>query len=391
MRILRLVRSMDPAAGGVTEAIRSMAVASARQGHVVEVASLDAPDASFLRDFPFRVHALGPAWLGYGYSPRLVPWLKAHARDFDVVIVDGLWQYHGLAAWRVLRKGPVPYVVMPHGMLDPWFRRNYPLKHLKKLAYWSLVERQLFSSARAIVYSCEEERARGSHSFPGYVARDQVALLGIDAGGAGWARQDLAEEFFSRRPALDQKRLLLFLGRLVSIKGCDDLLRGFACEASHNASLHLVMAGPDQDGWCADLQELARALGVEDRITWTGMLRGREKWSAVMAAEALIAPSHHESFGLAVVEALACGKPVLISDKVNIWREITQDGAGFAADDSEDGVRELLRRWVALTSVERESMAHQATECFNRRFEIDGAVRELTAMLAVVVSGKPSA
>lgn len=391
MRILRLVRSLDPAAGGVTEAIRSMAMASARQGHVVEVVSLDAPDASFLRDFPFRVHALGPAWLGYGYSPRLVPWLKAHARDFDVVIVDGLWQYHGLAAWRVLRKGPVPYVVMPHGMLDPWFRKSYPLKHFKKLLYWWLVERNLLASARLTCFTCEEERRVSALSFPGYRVRPGVATLGLVRPDIQGEPRELAEQFAQTHPALQGKRIVLFLGRLAEKKGCAELIRGFASVAREEQALCLVMAGPDQEGLQAGLARQAEVLGIADRVIWPGMLQGQDKWRAFMASEVFILPSHQENFGLAVAEALACGKPVLISDKVNIWREITQDGAGFAADDSEDGVRELLRRWVALTAVERESMANQAAECFNRRFEIDGAVRELTAMLAVVVSGKPSA
>ncbi len=84
----------------------------------------------------FRLYALGPGFLKYSYCARLVPWLRENARKFDIVIVNGIWQYQSFAVQHVLRDGSVPYVVYTHGMLDPWFKQRYPLKHLKKMLYW---------------------------------------------------------------------------------------------------------------------------------------------------------------------------------------------------------------------------------------------------------------
>jgi glycosyltransferase involved in cell wall biosynthesis len=75
-------------------------------------------------------------------------------------------------------------------------------------------------------------------------------------------------------------------------------------------------------------------------------LRKSEKWGVLYGCEAFVLPSHQENFGIAVVEALACGKPVLISDQVNIWREIVEDGAGIAEADTEEGVVKLLKKFL---------------------------------------------
>ncbi len=167
------------------------------------------------------------------------------------------------------------------------------------------------------------------------------------------------EAFLRSFPELRNKRLLLFLGRLHEKKGCDLLIDAFAAVSRENPALHLVLAGPDAGGMQAALSRRAAALGLS-AITWTGMLRGDAKWGAFRAAEAFVLPSHQENFGIAVTEALACGVPVLISKRVNIWREIEQDNAGLVDDDTAAGTQRLLRRWLALAPAERSAMATRA-------------------------------
>jgi glycosyltransferase involved in cell wall biosynthesis len=119
----------------------------------------------------------------------------------------------------------------------------------------------------------------------------------------------------------------------------------------------------------------------ESPITFTGMLTGNLKWGAFAAAEAFVLPSHQENFGIAVVEALACSTPVLISNKVNIWREIVNDDAGFADEDDRDGTTRLIERWIRTPAAERETMRVNARTCFERRFEINRAVDSLLQVL----------
>src|SRR5439155_16750291 len=160
------------------------------------------------------------------------------------------------------------------------------------------------------------------------------------------------EAFLKAFPHLRDKRILLFLGRLHEKKGCDLLLQAFADLAGSSkqvpAELHLVMAGPAKDEYGEFLKNLAVKLRIDSRVTWTNMLAGDLKWGAFHSAEAFILPSHQENFGIAVAEALACGLPVLISNRVNIWREIRLHGAGFVEGDDLKGTQRLLKSWVAL-------------------------------------------
>jgi glycosyltransferase involved in cell wall biosynthesis len=119
------------------------------------------------------------------------------------------------------------------------------------------------------------------------------------------------------------------------------------------------------------LKEMARELGVSDRISWPGILRDEAKWGAFYCAEAFVLPSHQENFGIAVAEALACGVPALVSDKVNIWREIKSSGAGLIAPDTVAGTTHMLREWLSLTAEERQLMGQRARELFRSRFTVD--------------------
>ncbi len=142
------------------------------------------------------------------------------------------------------------------------------------------------------------------------------------------------------------------------------------------------MAGPSaNESYLQQLQQLARTTGAQSAITFTGMLTGELKWGAFSAAEVFVLPSHQENFGIAVVEAMACGTPVLVSNKVNIWREIVSDGAGFADEDDRDGTTRLLQRWLELPQAEAEQMRRAARASFAARFEIQQATDSLLRVL----------
>ncbi len=134
MKILRCIHSLDPAIGGPLESVKQSSRALVCRGHTVEVVSLDAPTAPWLQKFPTNVHALGPGRGSYGHSARFVPWLKGRHAQYDAVVVHGIWQYHSFGVWRAMRKTATPYFVVPHGMLDPWFNRNYPAQASQEVA-----------------------------------------------------------------------------------------------------------------------------------------------------------------------------------------------------------------------------------------------------------------
>jgi glycosyltransferase involved in cell wall biosynthesis len=348
-------------------------------GHDVEVVTLDDPSQDYVSGYSLPVRALGPSLGTYGYNPRLTGWLRNHASRFDAVLVHGLWQYHGFGAWRALRGSRIPYYVFPHGMLDPWFKTTYPLKHLKKQLYWPWADYRLLRDARAVLFTSEEERRLARQSFSRYDAREVVVDYGTSAPPADADR--LRQAFFSQHPQLRGKRLLLFLGRIHPKKGCDLLIEAFARAAVADQPLHLVLAGPDQTGWVSSLRSLAATAGVADRVAFLGMLQGDIKWGAVYASEAFALPSHQENFGIAVAESLGCALPVLISDKVNIWREVEADQAGIVNPDSLEGTERSLRTWLAMSESARTGMRERARSCFERRFTAEAMARSLLGVL----------
>jgi glycosyltransferase involved in cell wall biosynthesis len=378
MRILHTIRSVNPEGGGVIETVKQFSRVLEQQGHSVTIASLDAPEDRWVKECPHAVQALGPGRGNYGMSHKFVPWIQEHTRSFDAVIVNGLWQYNSYGVWKALRGSATPYFVFPHGMLDPWFKRTYPLKHAKKWLYWPWAEYRVLRDASAVLFTCEQERLLARESFWLYRCHERVVTLGIARPEGDAPRQ--REVFLNAFPQCRGKRLVLFLGRIHEKKGCDLLIRAFAGTASLNPQLQLVMAGPEQQD-STQWRGLAEELGIADRVVWTGMLSGDLKWGALHSAEVFALPSHQENFGIAVAEALACGVPALISREVNIWREVVDSGAGLAESDTAEGATQLLRTWLSLPVEQQQAMRQAARQCFADRYEIHRATEILLLAL----------
>ncbi|HIF58093.1 MAG TPA: glycosyltransferase [Rhodospirillales bacterium] len=380
MNTLRIIRSANPKGGGVIESVIQSALAIKKLGHTVELLCLDASDSEWLKNTSVKIHAVGPAKGNYGYCPKLNDWLQQHHEEYNHFIIDGLWQYHGLAAHSVLLKNNRQYFVYIHGMLQPWFKVTYPLKHLKKWLYWPWAEYRILRDARQVFFTTDEERLLARESFWLYKCNEKIMPIGTSAEIGD--KDSQVSEFKNEFPNLNNKKYLLYLGRIHPIKGIDILIKSFAAQQGLLSDMQLVIAGPDQVGWQAELEQLAISLGVADKITWTGMLSGDIKWGAYHCADAFVLPSHTESFGIVVAEALSCRLPVLISNKVNIWREIEADYAGLVADDTLAGCGQLIAQWQDLSQIEKEAMGKQARQCFLNHFEINQAVESLVRALS---------
>ena len=377
LKILQLVHTLDPSVGGVAAAVLALSRGLARRGHKLDIVVLDDSASPWLVDIALPIHALGAGLTSYRYSSKLLPWLKKQGRDYDRVIVNGIWQYLSFAAWRRYAGSSIPYYVFPHGMLDPWFKETFPLKHLKKWLYWPWAEYRVLRDAAAVIFTSEEERSQARKSFWLYRCREKVSPLGVEAPPIS---SNAKLEFLSRYPQLQNARIFLFLGRLHPKKGCDMLLEAFA-QMRSNDSISLILAGPDQVGWESDLRRQVTRLNLTNRVVFTGMLEGSMKQGAFANAEAFVLPSHQENFGISVVEALAASVPVLVSNRVNIWREIEADRAGYVESDDLAGTTRLLQNWIGTAPAEREMVRQNARRCFEQRFEVDRAVDSLLRIL----------
>jgi glycosyltransferase involved in cell wall biosynthesis len=350
------------------------------------VACLDQPGSAWLAGRPYSVQAFDPKiFRGYGWCPDFGQWTRENARRFDVLTVEGMWQYHGAAVHAAARAAGIPYVVYPHGMLDPWFQRAYPRKHFKKMIYWKLGGHKILRDARAVAFTTEEEMRLAQNSFLPWRARSVISPLGVPLPGGDPAKR--ARKWREKFPALVDRKFLLYLGRMDPKKGVDLLLEAYAAAhpaATRHAAPALVLAGPDSDPeFAARCRAVQQQLGLREGedVFWTGLLDHDSKWAALEAADALVLPSHQENFGYVVAEALAAGTPALISTQVNLWREVVVDGAGLAAADDLAGTRELLARHAQWTAADRARFSAAARNCFNRRYQIEAAAQRQIEVL----------
>jgi glycosyltransferase involved in cell wall biosynthesis len=379
MRVLRVIATLDPASGGPAATLGPITDALISQGHTVEVACLDSAKVSWIKDVRFPVYCLGPRKSRYGYSRRLYTFLRSNLEKYDCIIVHGIWNFVGYAVWRSSRRSGTPYVVYLHGMLAPFFNQGHPLKYLRKTIYWLAVQYRVLRDAKAVLFVCEKERLLASRTFWPYRCRETLVSYG--AAPPGGNADEQLRLLFGRFPELEGKQLITFLGRIHFTKGCDLLIEAFSRVAGEVDRAHLLIAGPDEVGWKETLVKKARELGIEGRITWPGLVTGDLKWGALRASDVFVLPSHQDNHSVAMAEALACGVPVLISDKVYIWPEVIADGAGLVGADTVEGMYELIARWLKLSPHEQALMKSRALRCFERRFDACLAASSLARVI----------
>lgn len=388
-RILHVINSMNPLTGGPCQGIRNMDKESQKLGIFREIVSLDEMSASFLGSDAFPIHALGLGKSPWRYSLKLIPWLVNNLERFDVVIVNGIWLFHSYAAWRALHilkkkknkqsgiKLPKVYV-MPHGMLDPWFQevKQRKLKAWRNWLYWKLIESRVVHDVDGLLFTCQTELLLARRPFQPYFPKQEINVgYGIDQPPVASAQ--IRDAFLAKCPPLTNTPYLLFLSRIHYKKGVDLLIEAYAkilqTEANERADIpKLVIAGPGLDTQYGQtiLNRVAATSQLSGMVYFTDMLTGDAKWGAISGCKAFILPSHQENFGIAVVEAMSYGKPVLISNQINIWPEIEAGGGGLIADDTAEGTLQLLQNWLTLSAEKKVLMGQQAKATFERHFTI---------------------
>jgi len=371
IKILHVLPDMDPKAGGVCQAVRSIVEYTSSEDVVNEVVCLDEPGAPYLEEEKFNVHALRKGKTAWNYHPNLIKWLKEHLGTFDKVVVHGLWQYQSFAVytvWSKLKKNKPSLYVMPHGMLDPYFQKaeGRKLKALRNQIFWQFVERNLVNQADGLLFTCETEMILARQPFKPYLPKKEF-VVGLGVEKPPFFTQSMVDQFYLICHEVIGQKYLLFISRLHPKKGVDILIKAYLSLAQTNIVLpKLVIAGPGLDTEYG--KEMVALAQSHPDIVFPGMLTGAAKWGAFYSCEAFILPSHQENFGIAVVEALACRKPVLITDQVNIFREILEGRGGLVEDDTQIGVQKLLTSWTKLNQEEKYVFVNDAERTYEKYF-----------------------
>lgn len=368
-----------------------MARAMARRGHDVAIytTNFNGPDTL---DVPLGV-PVESGGVTVKYFPVHAPrfWetsfplgraLGADAGSFDLMHLHSLYMYHDRAGAAAARRAGIPYIVRPHGTLDPYIFKR---RRMRKAVFECWFQNRVLEQAAALHYTTEDEWrlaapvARNPHGFVVPNGLDTDEFANLPAKGA----------FRAKHPETGDRPIILFLGRLNFKKGLDLLAPAFGQLLSAGHDAHLVIAGPDDDmagktrGWLADA-------GALDRTTFTGMITGTEKLAALVDASMFVLPSYSENFGIAVAEAMACGLPVVVSDAVNIWPEVQSAAAGLVGPcDIEATARNMIH---VLENPGRAAEMGLNGICLVRdRYSWDGIAPTLEKAYEDVLAGRHSA
>jgi glycosyltransferase involved in cell wall biosynthesis len=372
MKILHVIAGLAPRYGGPSKACLELCHELAQHGEQVAIyttnidgdGALDVPlgtplcrDGLEIRYFPVQV----PRY--YRFSLPLSRALKRAIPEYNLVHIHSLYLFPSTIAAYYSRHYGVPYLIRPHGTLDPYlFRRHRG----RKWIYERLVEWGNLNNAAAIHFTTAEEqeltRSLGIKA-PGVVVPIGVKLGEYDDAPPGGT-------FRAAHPEIDGKRIILFLGRLNFKKGLDLLAKAFGEVGRKRDDVHLVMAGPDDDGYGAQVRRWLEVEGVLRKCTFTGMLLGTDKVSAFRDADLFVLASYTENFGIAVVEAMVMGLPVVISNKVNIWREVAEARVGLVVNCDSQEVGTALLTLLDHPSLGKE-MGQRGRKLVEERFTWD--------------------
>ena len=328
MRVLHVIPSLAERSGGPAAAIVPMCRALRGQGVEVEIVTtneggpwISTDGWSHFGGVPVKVF---PVQLGasYKYSRPLATWLGRNVREFALVHVHAVFNHASVAAARACRRAGVPYVVRPLGTLDPWSMKQKPVR---KRLFWLLFAKRLLAASAAVHYTAAAEKS-ATEAHLG-LNHGRVVPLGVKLSGS--EQEDSVANYF---PGLDQKPYVLVVSRLHPKKGLDVLIDAF--KSLKDQRWRLVIAGDGSRDYSACLKEKASR---SEGIVFTGWVEGKRKEALMRGASLFALPSRHENFGLSVVEAMACGVPVLVTPNVNLAPEIESAEVGWVVSQKNLG------------------------------------------------------
>ncbi|HZL59298.1 MAG TPA: glycosyltransferase [Stellaceae bacterium] len=379
MKILHVIASLDRREGGPAVACLGMAALMARRGHDVRVLTLapgfDPAVGALAPGVAIEALPLSPA-AGLRVSWPLDRRLAAAVPAADIVHLHSLYLFHDWSAARHCRRHGKPYIVRPHGTLDPFIHRRH---RWRKAVIDRLFQNDVLRRAAGLHYTTAEEwRLAAPHALN---ACGAVAPNGIDP--AEFQNPPPRSALRQRYPQIGDRRVVLFLGRLNFKKGLEIAVDAFAEAARRRDDLFLVIAGPD-DGMRGKIESRIRERGIEQMSLFTGMVSGADKAAVLTGSDVFLLPSLSENFAITVIEAAASGVPVIMSDRVNLCHEFAAAGAALIAEPNAASfaasLNALLDDPAAATRLRR-----RAAELVQARFAWDALGQVYEKMYATAI------
>lgn len=330
-------------------------------------------------------HLYGTDWPhGWYRSRRLSRDLSGALPEADVSQIIGVWTYPARAGSRIARRSGTPYVIRPAGTLQPWALGNGRLRRWKKAAYFHLIARSLMDGAACVQAASTQEAEQ--MRLLGYKGPVTIIPNGVDLGALENSR-DAADAYW---PDLRDRPVVVFMSRLSPEKGLDLLIPAWAqiTKSSPHKDALLVIAGPDFRGYQAVVKAMIEKHGVESSVLTTGMVRGEKKSALLHRADIFVLPSYSENFGVAVAEALACGRPVVTTTGTP-WDQLPGVDAGRWVPPTVQDVREAIEELLTMPASRRDRMGSRGAALIREHYTWDRVAGKFLAVCDCILEGRP--
>jgi glycosyltransferase involved in cell wall biosynthesis len=372
---LEVLPHLDAKYGGIaTSAPRASIAAAAAGAHRSAIAAFCLPDEQ-IGTVAGAVDLFPLGRLQWLTSPALRRRFHQTLAAADAYHIHGLWQEHSSMTAAYASRHGKPFVVSAHGMLDTWALDN---KGFKKRLYAGLVERRHLARATCLRALTLTER----DDYRRFGLRNPVAVIpnGVDI------PETRSDEFFLRFPELRSKRIVLFMGRIHYKKGPALLCQAWARIHRSFPDAHLVIAGPDFENTSREVARLIADSGLSGSVSMPGLLQGSLTWAALRAAELFVLPSYSEGLSRAVLEALGCGLPVVITRACN-FPEVAEHDCGLVIDADEEALARALSDMLGAPAAALQRMGRNGARLVRERFSWQVVGRQQALLYQWVLGG----
>ncbi len=350
MKILFVIPALGSVYGGTSQCVLSLAESLGDRSIEVDIVTtnangssrLNVPMQTWIQQGSYRVQYF-PYWhlADYKISWPLTLWLINNVDSYDLVHTNVIFSYANLPAHVACKIKKIPYIMTPHGMLEPW---ALAYKSWKKQLYFNLFEKPFLKRASAIQALASTE----AQNLQSLELKSPLLIIPNGIHQKDFEQLPEPEIFYQQFPETRHKKLILFLGRIDPKKGLDLLATAFAKVQTQFPNTHLIIAGPDNVNFSPTVKQWLQENQCLEAVTFTGMLSGLLKYAALAASSIYVAPSYSEGFSVSVLEGMAAGLPCVITTGCN-FPEAAKENIALVVDINAEAIADGLLKFLENT------------------------------------------